>query len=101
VKAFGDKYGYPIIIKATLGGGGRGMRIVKEESELEESYNRAKSEAKSASGNDEVDVERFIENPKHIEVQVVGDESRNMVHLTERVCSVQKSHKKVVEVALR
>ena len=99
VKAFGDKYGYPIIIKATLGGGGRGMRIVKEESELEESYNRAKSEAKSAFGNDEVYVERFIENPKHIEVQVIGDESGNIVHLFERDCSVQRRHQKVVEVA--
>src|SRR5699024_3739321 len=86
-------------VKATLGGGGRGMRIVTEESELEESYNRAKSEAKSAFGNDEVYVERFIENPKHIEVQVIGDESGNIVHLFERDCSVQRRHQKVVEVA--
>src|SRR5699024_3820771 len=70
-----------------------------EESELEESYNRAKSEAKSAFGNDEVYVERFIENPKHIEVQVIGDESGNIVHLFERDCSVQRRHQKVVEVA--
>src|SRR5699024_649658 len=99
VRAFGAKFGYPIIIKATLGGGGRGMRIVEDESELSESYDRAKSEAKSAFGNDEVYVEKFIENPKHIEVQIIGDESGNIVHLFERDCSVQRRHQKVVEVA--
>ena len=99
VRAFGEEFGYPIIIKATLGGGGRGMRIVNEEAELSESYDRAKSEAKSAFGNDEVYVERFIENPKHIEVQIIGDESGNIVHLFERDCSVQRRHQKVVEVA--
>ena len=70
VKQFAEKFGYPFIIKASLGGGGRGMRIVRDESELEESYNRAKSEAKAAFGNDEVYVEKLIEKPKHIEVQV-------------------------------
>ena len=99
VRAFGAQFGYPIIIKATLGGGGRGMRIVEDESELSESYDRAKSEAKSAFGNDEVYVEKFIENPKHIEVQIIGDESGNIVHLFERDCSVQRRHQKVVEVA--
>ncbi|WP_141771509.1 biotin carboxylase N-terminal domain-containing protein, partial [Bacillus licheniformis] len=79
VKQFAEKFGYPFIIKASLGGGGRGMRIVRDESELEESYNRAKSEAKAAFGNDEVYVEKLIEKPKHIEVQVIGDKEGNVV----------------------
>jgi pyruvate carboxylase len=96
---FGEKYGYPFMIKASLGGGGRGMRIVRSESGLKESYERAKSEAKAAFGNDEVYVEKFIENPKHIEVQIFGDQEGNIIHLYERDCSVQRRHQKVVEVA--
>lgn len=99
VSEFGTKHGYPIIIKASLGGGGRGMRIVKEPQELAESFNRAKSEAKAAFGNDEVYVEKLIEKPKHIEVQIVADHHGNIVHLYERDCSVQRRHQKVVEVA--
>lgn len=99
VKQFAEKFGYPFIIKASLGGGGRGMRIVRDESELEESYNRAKSEAKAAFGNDEVYVEKLIEKPKHIEVQVIGDKEGNVVHLYDRDCSVQRRHQKVIEVA--
>ncbi len=99
VAKFGDTYGYPLIIKASLGGGGRGMRIVQSESDLKESYDRAKSEAKAAFGNDEVYVEKFIQNPKHIEVQILGDKEGNIVHLFERDCSVQRRHQKVVEVA--
>lgn len=99
VEAFGEKYGYPIIIKASLGGGGRGMRIVRDASEVREAYDRAKSEAKAAFGNDEIYVEKFIENPKHIEVQILGDEQGNIVHLHERDCSVQRRHQKVIEVA--
>ncbi|MDC3412794.1 pyruvate carboxylase [Aquibacillus sp. 3ASR75-11] len=99
VEAFGDKHGYPIIIKASLGGGGRGMRIVRSASALADSYERAKSEAKSAFGSDEVYVEKLIENPKHIEVQILGDWDKNVVHLYERDCSVQRRHQKVVEVA--
>ncbi|MGM8211877.1 pyruvate carboxylase [Virgibacillus sp. W0430] len=99
IRDFGNKFGYPIIIKASLGGGGRGMRIVKSDDELSEAYDRAKSEAKSAFGNDEVYVEKFIENPKHIEVQIIGDTHGNLVHLYERDCSVQRRHQKVVEVA--
>ncbi|MEC5422821.1 pyruvate carboxylase [Virgibacillus sp. C22-A2] len=99
VKDFGDQHGYPIIIKASLGGGGRGMRIVRNEKGLADSYDRAKSEAKAAFGNDEVYVEKLIENPKHIEVQIMGDKNGNIVHLFERDCSVQRRHQKVVEVA--
>ncbi|WP_174733791.1 pyruvate carboxylase [Mesobacillus harenae] len=99
VEEFGSRFGYPLIIKATLGGGGRGMRIVKDSDEVKESFDRAKSEAKAAFGNDEVYVERFIQNPKHIEVQILGDEHHNIVHLYERDCSVQRRHQKVVEVA--
>lgn len=99
VGKFAEKYDYPIIIKASLGGGGRGMRIVRTSEELRESYNRAKSEAKAAFGNDEVYVEKFVEKPKHIEVQILADEEGNVVHLYERDCSVQRRHQKVVEIA--
>ncbi|QOR68424.1 pyruvate carboxylase [Cytobacillus suaedae] len=99
VVRFGEQVGYPIIIKASLGGGGRGMRIVRSQSSVKESYERAKSEAKAAFGNDEVYVEKLIENPKHIEVQILGDADGNIIHLYERDCSVQRRHQKVVEIA--
>jgi pyruvate carboxylase len=99
VMRFTKDHGYPIIIKAAAGGGGRGMRIVREPGELEEAFNRARSEAKSAFGNSKVYVEKFIENPKHIEVQVIADRYGNAVHLYERDCSIQRRHQKVVEVA--
>ncbi|MFB4166279.1 pyruvate carboxylase, partial [Alteribacillus sp. JSM 102045] len=99
VKKFADENGFPFIIKAALGGGGRGMRIVRRPEALEEAYDRARSEAKSSFGSDEVYVEKFIENPKHIEVQVLGDKEGNIVHLYDRDCSVQRRHQKVVEIA--
>ncbi|MGM0750288.1 MAG: pyruvate carboxylase [Bacillota bacterium] len=99
VIAFGRDHGFPIIIKASLGGGGRGMRIVRNLESLKEAYERAKSEAKAAFGNDEIYVEKFVENPKHIEVQILGDEEGNIVHLYERDCSIQRRHQKVVEIA--
>ncbi|AQX56501.1 pyruvate carboxylase [Priestia flexa] len=98
-KEFAAQHGYPLMIKAALGGGGRGMRVVRNEASLAESYERAKSEAKAAFGSDEVYVEKLVENPKHIEVQILGDHSGNVVHLYERDCSVQRRHQKVVEVA--
>ncbi|CAL3962124.1 unnamed protein product [Diplocarpon coronariae] len=99
VKRFTDEYGFPIIIKAAYGGGGRGMRVVREQSSLEDSFQRATSEAKSAFGNGTVFVERFLDKPKHIEVQLLGDNHGNIVHLYERDCSVQRRHQKVVELA--
>ena len=99
VVEFGDSHGYPIMIKAALGGGGRGMRLVHSKEELASSYERAKSEAKAAFGSDEVYVEKAIIKPKHIEVQILGDASGNIVHLYERDCSIQRRHQKVVEIA--
>lgn len=99
VKKFTDEYGFPIIIKAAFGGGGRGMRVVREQETLKDSFERATSEAKSAFGNGTVFVERFLDKPKHIEVQLLGDNHGNVVHLYERDCSVQRRHQKVVELA--
>ncbi|MFC0234593.1 pyruvate carboxylase [Vagococcus entomophilus] len=99
VLEFARDHAYPIMIKAALGGGGRGMRVARNEDEARDGYERAKSEAKAAFGSDEVYVEKYISNPKHIEVQILGDEHGNVLHLFERDCSVQRRHQKVVEVA--
>ncbi|KAF3481630.1 pyruvate carboxylase [Arthroderma uncinatum] len=99
VKSFTDEYGFPIIIKAAFGGGGRGMRVVRDQESLRDSFERATSEAKTAFGNGTVFVERFLDKPKHIEVQLLGDNHGNVVHLYERDCSVQRRHQKVVELA--
>jgi len=92
------KIGWPIMVKAKNGGGGRGMRVVKTEKEFSKAYNEAKGEAKTVFGSDEVFIEKFIDNPKHIEVQLLGDKYGNVVHLYERDCSVQRRFQKVVEI---
>jgi len=89
--------GYPLMLKAAAGGGGRGMRIVRNESELESAFLSAKREAKKAFGIDHIFMEKFIEKPKHVEVQVLGDKYGNIVHMFERDCSIQRRHQKVVE----
>ncbi|GFS64598.1 pyruvate carboxylase, mitochondrial [Trichonephila inaurata madagascariensis] len=96
---FVEQHGLPIILKAAYGGGGRGMRVVKNMEEFEELFNRAVSEATAAFGNGAVFIEKFIEKPRHIEVQILGDNYGNVVHLFERDCSVQRRHQKVVEIA--
>ncbi len=96
---FAKECGYPIIIKAAAGGGGRGMRVARNQKELIEGLVSARSEAKAAFGNPAVFLERYIENPKHIEVQLMGDGSGNLVHFFERDCSIQRRHQKVVEFA--
>ncbi|XP_022834355.1 pyruvate carboxylase, mitochondrial isoform X2 [Spodoptera litura] len=96
---FCKQHGLPVIFKAAYGGGGRGMRVVKEMSEVASSFERASSEALGAFGNGSMFIERFIERPRHIEVQLLGDKAGNVVHLYERDCSVQRRHQKVVEIA--
>lgn len=96
---FAKDAGYPIIIKAAAGGGGRGMRVANNKKELLEGLIAAKSEAKAAFGNPSVFLERYLENPKHIEVQILGDMHGNLVHFYERDCSIQRRHQKVVEFA--
>lgn len=96
---FCKQYGLPVIFKAAYGGGGRGMRVVRKMEEVEELFQRASSEAKAAFGNGAMFIEKFIERPRHIEVQLLGDKGGNVVHLYERDCSVQRRHQKVVEIA--
>ena len=89
--------GYPVILKAAAGGGGRGMRIVWEEKDLIPEFNQAQSEARKAFGIEDVFIEKYLDHPKHIEVQVLGDKYGNLVHLNERDCSIQRRHQKVIE----
>ena len=93
------KIGYPIMIKASLGGGGKGIRIVSNEDELENAFFTAKSEAKNNFGDDSVYMEKFIENPRHIEFQILGDNFGNIIHLGERDCTIQRRNQKVLEEA--
>ncbi|WP_018692025.1 acetyl-CoA carboxylase biotin carboxylase subunit [Algicola sagamiensis] len=97
--AIAKRIGYPVIIKASGGGGGRGMRVVRQESDLVQSIQLTKAEAKSAFNNDAVYMEKFLENPRHIEVQVLADGQGSAIHLGERDCSMQRRHQKVVEEA--
>ena len=94
-----DRIGYPLMMKAAAGGGGRGMRVIRHPDELERAFNDARSEAKKAFGDDTVFLEKYIDSPKHIEIQILGDTHGNLVHLYERDCSVQRRFQKVVEVA--
>ena len=89
--------GYPVIIKATAGGGGKGMRIVWEEEEMERAYNNAKTEAAASFKNDGIYMEKFVEEPRHIEIQIAGDRYGTICHLSERDCSIQRRHQKLVE----
>ncbi|PQJ15589.1 pyruvate carboxylase [Aureicoccus marinus] len=91
--------GFPVMLKAASGGGGRGMRVIRSAKELEKAYNEARREAGKAFGDDTVFLEKYVENPKHIEVQIVADHHGNMVHLYERDCSVQRRYQKVIEFA--
>ena len=91
--------GYPVMVKATAGGGGKGMRIARNDAELLEGLERARSEARSSFGDDRVFIEKFIEEPRHIEIQVLGDRHGHVVHLGERECSIQRRHQKVIEEA--
>jgi acetyl-CoA carboxylase, biotin carboxylase subunit len=96
-KKIAAEFGYPVLIKASAGGGGKGMRIVRNEDEMGNSFTMATNEALNAFGNGEVYVEKFVESPRHIEIQVLGDQFGNVVHLGERDCSVQRRHQKLIE----
>jgi acetyl-CoA carboxylase biotin carboxylase subunit len=96
-KKLGKEIGYPVIMKATAGGGGKGMRVVWGEDEVEDNWNKARQEAKAAFANDGIYIEKFIEEPRHIEIQIVGDQYGKVVHLSERDCSIQRRHQKLVE----
>ena len=94
---FAESCGYPVMLKAAAGGGGRGMRIVRSKEELLPQFRSARSEAAKAFGIDDIFIEKYLENPKHIEVQILGDKEGNIVHLYERDCSIQRRHQKVIE----
>ncbi len=96
-KGLAKEIGYPVILKATAGGGGKGMRIVWKEEEFEDQWSMARNEAKAAFSNDGIYLEKFVEEPRHIEIQIAGDQQGNVCHLSERECSIQRRHQKLVE----
>jgi len=97
--SFAKQAGLPVIVKASAGGGGKGMRLVWQESQLDQAIKRARSEAKASFGDDSIYVEKFVERPRHIEIQILGDQHGNVIHLFERECSIQRRHQKVIEEA--
>ena len=96
-RTLAEKVGYPVMIKASAGGGGRGIRLVKSQDELESAFGSAQQEAKSAFNNGDLYLEKFVENPRHIEVQILADSSGNTIHLGERECTIQRRHQKLIE----
>ncbi len=92
-----EKIGYPVMLKAAAGGGGKGIRIANNNNELETNYNIVKQEAKNSFNDDEIYIEKFIKNPRHVEIQILADEHGNVVHLGERDCSIQRRHQKIIE----
>lgn len=96
-KEIAERIGYPVMIKATAGGGGKGMRIARNDKELERNIVAAQNEAEAAFNNPDVFVEKYVENPKHIEIQILGDKHGNVIHLGERNCSIQRRHQKLIE----
>ncbi len=96
-RQFADQVGYPVILKATAGGGGRGMRVARTEDELENAFSTARAEAEAGFGNPGLYLEKYLEHPRHVEMQILGDKLGNVIHLLERDCSVQRRHQKLVE----
>ena len=94
-----DEIGFPVMIKAAAGGGGKGMRLARSREDVAEGFARARSEAKSSFGDDRVFIEKFIVHPRHVEIQVLGDKHGHVIHLGERECSIQRRNQKVVEEA--
>ena len=97
--SFADKIGFPVIIKAAAGGGGKGMRVAPDREQFTQSYNLARQEALAAFGSDQVYIEKYLDRPRHVEIQVFGDQHGRVVHLSERDCSVQRRHQKLIEEA--
>ena len=94
---FAEKVGYPVMVKASAGGGGKGMRLVNSKKELESAFASAQTEAKNSFNNDDLYLEKFVENPRHIEVQILSDNFGNTIHLGERECTIQRRHQKLIE----
>ncbi len=96
-KIVANEIGYPVMLKAAAGGGGKGIRVVNSEEDLENSYNIVKQEARNAFKDDEIYIEKYIQNPRHVEIQILADEHGNVIHLGERDCTVQRNHQKIIE----
>ena len=96
-KKISKKIGYPVMLKASSGGGGKGIRVVYAEDEMERNYMLVKQEAKNSFNDDEIYLEKYIENPRHIEIQIIADEYGNVLHLGERDCTIQRNHQKIIE----